>query len=94
VDQHFIRRKRHNRLISLALENPNILGIGIDESTAIIVSAGHIFEVIGQKNVVVYDASQARIDLKSPSIVSGHDLRMHVLKPGDRFDMKTRKVIL
>ena len=94
VDQHFIRRKRHNRLISLVLENPKILGIGIDESTAIMVSAGHIFEVIGQNSVMVYDASQARIDIKSPAIVSGHDLRMHILKPGDRFDMKTRKVIL
>jgi cyanophycinase len=94
VDQHFVRRKRHNRLISLVLENPETLGIGIDESTAIIVSCGQIFEVIGQNNVLVYDASHADIDTPSLQPVSAHNLRMHILKPGDRFDMKTKKVIM
>jgi cyanophycinase len=92
VDQHFIRRKRHNRLISLILENPNLLGIGIDESTAILVSRGQTFEVIGHNNVIVYDATQAVVDTKSLKPVSGHNLRMHILKTGDRFDMKTKKV--
>jgi cyanophycinase len=90
IDQHFIRRKRHNRLISLVIENPDILGIGIDEATAILVSPSHVFEVIGQNNVIVYDASHADVDTQSLQPVSGHNLRMHVLKPGDSFDMKTR----
>jgi cyanophycinase len=93
VDQHFVRRKRHNRLISLVLENPRITGIGIDESTAILVSKGTRFDVIGQNNVIVYDASQADVDTQSLRPVSGHNLRMHVLKPGDRFDLKSKRVI-
>jgi cyanophycinase len=93
VDQHFVRRKRHNRLISLVMENQDKLGIGIDESTAIIVTRGRIFEVIGRNNVIVYDASQARVDIQFYSPMSGHNLSMHILKPGDRFDMNTKKVI-
>ncbi len=92
IDQHFVRRKRHNRLISLVLENPNTTGIGIDESTAIIVYPGQIFEVIGQNNVIVYDASHADVDIQSFQPVSGHNLSMHILKPGDRFDIKTKTV--
>jgi cyanophycinase len=37
IDQHFIKRKRLNRSISVVLENPELLGIGIDESTSIVV---------------------------------------------------------
>ena len=39
VDQHFIRRERHNRLLSAVLERPTLLGVGIDESTALEVGA-------------------------------------------------------
>lgn len=93
IDQHFVRRKRHNRLISLVLENPEIMGIGIDEVTAIIVSSGQIFEVIGRNNVIVYDASLAQVDTRSLRAISGHNLRMHILKPGDRFHIKMKKVL-
>src|SRR5690606_3561987 len=37
LDQHFLRRKRHNRLVSAVLEHPKLLGVGIDESTALLV---------------------------------------------------------
>ena len=37
VDQHFLRRRRHNRLISVVLERPTVIGVGIDESTALVV---------------------------------------------------------
>ena len=43
IDQHFVIRKRLNRLISVVLEYPNLLGIGIDESTAIIVNPDSTF---------------------------------------------------
>jgi cyanophycinase len=35
VDQHFVRRERHNRLLSVVLERPHLIGAGIDEQTAI-----------------------------------------------------------
>jgi cyanophycinase len=91
VDQHFATRKRHNRLISLVAENPQLLGIGIDESTAIIVKPGEVFEVVGEKDVVVYDGSKAKIRIAPSHMIGFTGMLMDVLIPGDRFDLKTRK---
>ncbi len=93
IDQHFVTRKRHNRLLSLVAEHPELLGIGIDESTAIIVKPDDTFEVIGEQNVVIYDASKAKIHLMPSQTVSGFHIIMHVLKPGDQFDLKTKNPI-
>jgi len=93
VDHHFVRRKRENRLISVVLEHPQLLGIGIDESTAIVVSAGG-FDVLGESCVIVLDAAHAT-DVGSGR---GGSLRcvgltMHVLTEGQRFDLATRTVM-
>ena len=93
IDQHFVTRKRYNRLISLVAEHPELLGIGIDESTAVIVNPDEIFEVVGEQNVVVYDATSAKIDILPSHTLSGFHIIMHVLKPGDRFDLKTKNPI-
>ena len=93
VDQHFATRKRHNRLISLVAENPQLLGIGIDESTAIIVKPGEIFEVMGEKDVVLYDASKAEIRMTPSQQIGLRGMAMHVLLAGDVFDLKTRQVV-
>lgn len=55
VDQHFIRRKRMDRLRHAIEDHPELVGVGIDESTAVIVS-GRGFEVMGASDVIVYDA--------------------------------------
>ena len=62
VDQHFIRRRRLNRLISLVLEHPKLLGVGIDEGTAIMVSPDRTFKVVGESQVLIFDAA----DLQGP----------------------------
>jgi len=93
IDQHFVRRKRHNRLISLVAENPKLLGIGIDESTAIIVGPDNTFEVVGERNVIVFDASRAKVKIGPSQTISGSNMIMHILQNGDRFDLKTRKVL-
>ncbi len=51
IDQHFIKRKRQNRLIAVAIENPNFLCVGIDEATAILVKK-NTAEVIGDAQVL------------------------------------------
>ena len=93
IDQHFVRRKRHNRLISLVAENPKLLGIGIDESTAIIVKPDETFEVIGERSVVVYDASRAQIQFSPSQNIGGSNFIMHILNNGDRFNLKTKRII-
>jgi cyanophycinase len=93
IDQHFVRRKRHNRLISLVAENPKLLGIGIDESTAIIVNPDDSFHVIGERNVIVYDVLGAEIKILPAKAIAVHNARMHILKQGDRFDLNARNVL-
>ncbi|MGD9345042.1 MAG: cyanophycinase [Candidatus Aminicenantes bacterium] len=93
IDQHFVRRKRHNRLISLVAENPGLLGIGIDESTAIIVNPDDTFDVIGERSVIVYDFSGAEIITFPDNGISAHNARMFILKQGDTFDLKAHKAL-
>lgn len=84
VDQHFIKRKRINRLISLVLENPGLTGIGIDESTAIIINQDGTFSVLGESLVTVLDASSAEgISSDKNGHISARDIKMHLLKSGD-----------
>lgn len=93
IDQHFVARKRHNRLISLVIEHPELLGIGIDETTAVIVNPDKTFEVVGEQNVVVYDATNAKIEILPSHSLSGFHIIMHVLKPGDRFDLEAKNPV-
>jgi cyanophycinase len=94
VDQHFIKRKRNNRLISLVLQHPQYLGIGIDESTAAIVYPDNTLEVLGNNQVIFYDASNSgMIKVDSLKNFSASDIKMHVLFSGQKFDMYSRSVI-
>ena len=94
VDQHFLKRKRHNRTISTLIEHPNLFGIAIDESTGIIVYPDETFEVIGSNQVLVYDPTSGK-DIREDK--NGNlgitNMRLQVLTNGDKFDMKTKEVI-
>jgi cyanophycinase len=81
VDQHFVRRRRNNRLLSLVLEHPDKLGAGIDESTALDVRPDGSWEVLGSSVVVVFDARRSRSAGKD-SPLGAADVRMHVLPAG------------
>ncbi|MFZ2054244.1 MAG: cyanophycinase [Candidatus Aminicenantales bacterium] len=93
IDQHFVARKRHNRLISLVAEKPLLLGIGIDEETAIIISPDETFEVVGRRSVVVYDGSRADTAVNPSRLIALRGVAVHVLVAGDRFDLKTRETV-
>jgi cyanophycinase len=94
IDQHFIKRKRLNRSISVVLENPNLLGIGIDESTCIVVYPDETFEVLGENQVMIFDATNCRdVKLDKNGNLGGENIIMHLLINGDRFDLKSKEVI-
>jgi len=93
VDQHFLRRRRHNRLISVVLERPNFVGVGIDESTAIVVSPGGAWDVIGASQAVIYDARHAAVT-PDKSTLGATDVRLHVLPSGSHFEFATGKASL
>jgi len=88
VDQHFLRRRRHNRLISVVLEHPTIVGVGIDESTALIVSPGAPWEIIGASQATVYDARKSVVTPAGRTLGAA-DIQVHILPAGSRFDLAT-----
>ncbi len=92
VDQHFVRRRRLNRLISLVLEHPRMIGAGIDESTAIVVRPDGTWEIIGASVVMIFDARNARIT-PAKAVLGAAGTAMHVLPAGSRFDPRTGRVI-
>ena len=89
VDQHFIRRERHNRLLSAVLERPSLLGVGIDESTALEVGPDGRWKVLGKSEVIVYDARGARVPALAGSRLGATDVRVHLLPPGAVYDPKS-----
>jgi len=94
VDQHFIKRKRHNRLISLVIENPEMPGIAIDEETSIVVYPDDTFIVLGENQVLILDAGDAKnIRADEMGNLRAEDIKMHLLINGDRYNLKTKKVV-
>jgi len=90
VDQHFSQRNRYGRLLSLVAQNPSLLGLGIDEDTAAVVSGGRFLEVIGRGSVFVCDGraavtNSAAATRTSPLLVSG--AVVHALPVGSSFDL-------
>lgn len=55
IDQHFLKRKRQIRLISVLMDNPGLRGIGIDEDAAIVVKPDNTIEVIGDNHVMLFE---------------------------------------
>jgi cyanophycinase len=82
VDQHFLQRQRANRLVSAVLDQPSLVGVGIDEGTAVVVRGTHV-EVIGRSAVVVVDGRRATVETTLPGGVhAGQNLALHVLRAG------------
>lgn len=96
VDQHFAQRGRLGRLISALAQQPAVLGLGIDENTAVIVN-GNEFEVVGEGAVTVIDESEKTHDnmdgLLKDEALAVCGARLHILPQGYRFNLKTRKPV-
>ncbi len=80
VDQHVLRRNRQFDLVEVIEAHPELLGIGIDENTAIVVQ-GDEFQVVGASAVLIYDIQKT----------VGSDGRFYFLFPGDRFNLAARE---
>lgn len=80
IDQHLLRRNRQFDLLEIIEARPELLGIGLDENTAIVVQ-GDEFEVIGESYVAIYDNTR--------QIDSGGDF--YFLSEGDRYNLTTRE---
>ena len=83
IDQHFVVRKRYNRMLSYGLENPNHMSIGIDEATAIFVE-GKKATVFGISQVIVLRNKGAKIDNRN-GLLGAQGLKLDIYLPGDSF---------
>jgi cyanophycinase len=80
IDQHVLRRNRQFDMIEVIEAHPELLGIGLDEDTAIIVE-GDQFEVLGASYALIYDNES----------MTGRDGKFYFLAPGDRYNLATRE---
>lgn len=88
VDQHFLRRQRSNRLLSAVLDHPTLVGVGVDEATAVIVRGSQL-EAVGRSAVVVFDARDAKVTKAAPGeVTAGTGLKVSVLREGMTLDLK------
>lgn len=97
VDQHFVARQRSNRLLSVILEHPDLLGVGVDEDTAVWVRPDGTFQVMGRSCVMVLDAKGAQVTRQpvetGQDLLGVHGLTVQVLLPGETYDLARRVVI-
>ena len=92
IDQHVMKRNRQFDMVEVIKKHPDLLGIGIDESTAIVVTKDS-FEVIGDSYVAIYDINQIEGKAKNPSGDSGNTGPFYYLSKGQRFDLRRRKIL-
>ncbi len=95
IDQHFEERGRYGRLLTLVAHAPHLLGMGVDEDTAAVVT-DEVLEVVGKGAVTIFDGSamSSNVDTASgsaPLLVSG--VVLHSLPAGARFDLATRTLL-
>jgi cyanophycinase len=86
IDQHFLRRSRHNRLFSAVVEFPDQVGIGIDEATAILVK-GKKCEVIGASQVLVI-RNPSKTKTSKNGKLGARGLTIDIYLPGETFVLK------
>jgi cyanophycinase len=94
IDQHFAERGRFGRLLGAVAHNPRVLGLGVDENTAMVLEDGS-FTVLGAGAVYVVNGENVSYsniaEEKRERPLTMFDVRLHVLSSGDSFDMRTRK---
>lgn len=97
VDTHFSQRGRVSRLLTIFAHNPQVMGIGIDENTALELTPGDRFTVLGAGCVMVFDGRVTHTN--APEAAGDQTLALtdtlgHVLPEGYGFNLKTKRPIL
>jgi len=95
IDQHFAQRGRINRLLGAVSQNPHVLGIGIDEDTALMVTPDGKCEVFGSQTVTVVDGKHIVHSNISESKrfepLAITNVILHILPKGFGYDLKSRQ---
>jgi cyanophycinase len=86
IDQHFLKRGRENRLMSAVLDHPHLIGVGIDEATAVVIHPNESFDVLGESAVMVIDARKSQINVNNNHYQT-KNLKVDLLTTGDSFTL-------
>ena len=90
IDQHLLVRNRQHDLVEVITARPHLLGIGLDENTAIVVQ-GDEFEVLGESFVAIYDYKLwQKSEIDGAPLANGG--KFFLLREGDRYNVRERKV--
>ncbi|OAB75676.1 cyanophycinase [Cochleicola gelatinilyticus] len=90
-DQHHLERNRHYDMFDLLKIRPELLGVGIDQNTAVLVQ-GNEFEVIGDKYVAIYDGTFWSNYFNEIDTLKSGENKFYFLKNGDKYNLKERRV--
>jgi cyanophycinase len=96
-DTHFIHRGRIGRLFQILVSNPDILGVGLEENTGLMIS-GNKMEAIGPGMTIVLDGKSIKksnlLEIIEGAPISIDNLTLHVMSKTDVFDLKTRELTI
>ncbi|RAR06488.1 class I glutamine amidotransferase-like protein [Stemphylium lycopersici] len=92
IDQHVLIRNRHFDMFEITNAYPELLGLAIDEDTALVVNKNEM-EVIGSTYALVYDGGFWSREGSWERPLPPPNARFYFLREGDRYDLATREVI-
>ena len=92
IDQHLMARNRQFDMFEILENRPELLGIGLDENTGIIVNYDK-FEVFGESYVAMYDGTRWSAERDTIYQLPKDSKEFYLLKSGDRYNLKKKAVI-
>ncbi len=97
VDTHFVKRGRFGRLAHAVALNTGLLGIGLGEDTALIITNGNEALCEGSGMVIIIDGTDIgknnanEVDATTPVVIE--NMKVHILAEGSKFLLKERKFV-
>lgn len=92
IDQHFLVRNRHFDMFDILKVRPGLLGISVDENTAVIVHKNDM-QVLGPSYVAIYDGTFYSDEGTELKTIPPREQRFYFLRDGQRYDLGARKVV-
>ena len=96
IDQHFSQRGRMGRLLSVFAGTPGLIGIGLDEDTAVLIDREGTLETLGSDMVTIVDGRNTisdYFDRDNGEVLTITGSSLHVLADGRRFDLTRRQAV-
>jgi cyanophycinase len=96
IDQHFSQRGRMGRLLSVFAGTPGLIGIGLDEDTAVLINREGTLETLGSNMVTIVDGRNTISDFfdrQDGEVLSITGSSLHALARGRLFDVDARQAV-